>query len=337
MKAIVQDAYGSTDVYHFAEMDKPRPAPDEVLVQVRATSIHPDVWHVMRGWPYPLRLMGAGLRKPKDLVPGTDLAGTVVAIGKQVTKFQPGDDVFGEIVRVNQWRNGGSFAEFAAVPTDRLTRKPEGLTFEQAAAVPTAALLALQSTRGEAKVAPGQRVLVNGAGGGVGSFVVQMAKAYGANVTAVDSSSKLAMLSEIGADRVIDFAREDFTSLDDRYDLVVDIPGNHPFKEVRRVLKPKGKYVWIGHDNYGRSGGHVVGPFREVLSQMARSPFTEQLPDVNFKPLRDIDDPMAEIASMLESGQITPVVDRTFPLSEVPEAMRYLMGGTVQGKIVITI
>lgn len=343
MKAIVQDAYGSTDVYHYEEIDKPVPASDEVLVRVCATSIHPDIWHVMRGWPYPVRLMGSGLRQPKNRVPGTDLAGTVVEVGKDVARFQPGDDIFGETVTgSNLWRNGGSYAEYAAVSTSRLALKPENLTFEEAAAVPTTAVIAMQATRGPTSVLPGQRVLVNGAGGGVGSLVVQMAKAKGAHVTAVDSADKLAMLREIGADRVIDYTRRDFTREDfatpaDRYDLVVDIPGNRTFPQVRRVLTPKGKYLLIGHDDYGHSGRHWAGSFGTMLKLMARTPFTEQLPDLDLKPLKDVDDPMAEIASLLKSGQITPVVDRTFPLREVPEAMRYLIDGQAQGKVIITI
>lgn len=338
MQAIVQTAYGSTDVYHLQEIPKPVPADDEVLVQVRATSIHPEVWHVMRGWPLPLRLMGSGLRKPKFQVPGTDLAGTVVEAGKDVTKFQPGDDVFGETVTGdNLWRNGGSFAEYATVSTKRLAHKPESLTFVQAAAVPTTAVIAMQATNGSTKVEPGQQVLVNGAGGGVGSIVVQLAKAMGANVTAVDSQEKLAMLRKIGADHVIDYAQEDFTTTGVHYDLVVDIPGNYSFKEVRRALKPNGKYLLIGHDDYGKSGGHLMGSFGKMLKLMARTPFTKQLPSLDFNPLRDIDDPMAEIASLLESGQLTPIVDRTFPLSEVPQAMAYLTDGQAKGKVVITI
>ena len=338
MKAIVQDGYGSTDVYRYTDIEKPTPGDNEVLVKVRATSIHPDVWHVMRGWPLPLRLMGSGLRRPKHKVPGTDLAGTVAAVGKDVTGFKRGDEVFGETVTgENLWRNGGSFAEYATVATERLAHKPPSVTFVQAAAVPTTAVIAMQATHGTAKVKPGQLVLVNGAGGGVGSLVVQMAKMMGATVTAVDSADKLAMLSDVGADRVIDYAIEDFTATGDRYDLIVDIPGNHSLKEIKCALTPEGKYLLIGHDDYGHSGGYLLGSFGKMLTLMARTPFTRQLPKLDFNPLGDVDDPMTEIATMLANGQLVPIVDRTFPLSKVPQAMQYLTDGHARGKVVITI
>jgi NADPH:quinone reductase-like Zn-dependent oxidoreductase len=239
MKAIVQDGYGSPhEVLHLRDVERPEPKDDEVLVRVHAASVHPDVWHMVWGRPYVLRLMGAGLSGPRSLIPGTDLAGRVESVGAAVTRFRPGDEVFGETVRGYQWHNGGAYAEYAAVHEESVALKPSNVSFEQAAAVPTSALIVLQNLRGPAKVRPGQRVLINGAAGGVGAFALQLAKAEGAEVTGVDSTDKLGLLRSIGADRVIDFTRHDFTIDAQRYDLILDIPGNHPFSEVRRALTP---------------------------------------------------------------------------------------------------
>ena len=240
MKAIVQDTYGSADVLELRDIDRPVVEDDEVLVRVRAASVHPDVWHVLTGLPYVLRLMGAGLRKPKNPVPGTDLAGVVDSVGKNVTRFQPGDEVFGETMRGLQWVNGGAYAEYATAPEDALALKPANVTFEQAAAVPTSALIALPSLRAGGEIQAGQRVLVNGAGGGVGAIAVQLAKAFGADVTGVDCTSKLDMVRSIGADQVIDYTQEDFTRRGERYDLIFDIPGNHSLSDCRRALTPGG-------------------------------------------------------------------------------------------------
>ena len=227
MKAIVQDTYGSPDVLELRDIDRPVVEDDEVLVRVRAASVHPDVWHVLTGLPYVLRVMGAGLRKPKNPVPGTDLAGVIESVGKNVTRFGPGDEVFGETLKGMQWINGGAYAEYATAPEDALALKPANVTFEQAAAVPTSALIALPSLRAGGEIQAGQRVLVNGAGGGVGAIAVQLAKAFGADVTGVDCTSKLDMVRSIGADQVIDYTQEDFTRRGERYDLIFDIPGNH--------------------------------------------------------------------------------------------------------------
>ena len=224
MKAIVQERYGSTDVLELREIDKPNVEDDEVLVRVRAASVHADVWHAVHGVPYVLRIMGSGLRAPKHHVPGTDLAGQVESVGRNVTRFRPGDEVFGQTLTANLWRNGGAYAEYAAAPQARLELKPDLLTFEQAGAVPTSGSLAVQAVRDEGRTRSGQSVLINGAGG-AGTFAVQLAKAYGAKVTGVDAPGKLDVLRSIGADRVVDYTREDFTQSGERYDLIIDIAG----------------------------------------------------------------------------------------------------------------
>jgi NADPH:quinone reductase-like Zn-dependent oxidoreductase len=335
MKAIVQDRYGSADVLALREIDRPTAKDDEVLVSVRATSVHPDVWHAMKGVPYVLRVMGSGLRRPKNPVPGTDLAGVVEAVGRNVTRFQTGDEVFGASVGANLWGNGGTYAEYAAVPEARLQLKPADLTFEQAAAVLTSGPIAVQGIRDEGRVRPGQRVLINGAGGGVGTTAVQLAKAYGADVTAVDAPEKLEMLRSIGADRVIDYMQEDFTRSGERYDLVLDIAGNHPWSDLKRALTPEGTYVLIGHDQYGGSGHRWFGSLGRFFRLMVISPLVSQLHP--FRGAKDPGDRLVVLKELIEAGKVTPVIDRTFPLSEVPEAMRFLESGQAQGKIVITL
>ena len=337
MEAIVQDGYGPPgDVLALRDIDKPAVGDDEVLVRVRAASVHPDVWHVVSGRPYVLRLMGAGLLKPKNGVPGTDVAGHVESVGENVRRFEPGDEVFGESVRGLQWNNGGAYAEYASIPEEALALKPANVAFEQAAAVPTSGLIVLQNLTDEVRPRPGWRVLVNGAGGGVGALAVQIAKAYGADVTGVDDTKKLEMVRSLGADRVIDHTRDDFTRSDERYDLIFDIPGNHPFSACRRVLAPDGKYVLIGHDRFGRGAGRWLGSVPRVLRLVALSPFVGQLPAPNFsKP--DKKNQMVVLKELLEAGRITPVIDRTYPLSEVPEAIRYLAEGRARGKVVITV
>lgn len=335
MKAIVQERYGSPDVLELREIDRPTTGDDEVLVQVRATSVHPDVWHALRGVPYVLRIMGSGVRRPKNQVPGTDLAGSVESVGRNVTRFQPGDEVFGQTVGANLWGNGGTFAEYAAAPGSKLEPKPANLTFEQAASVLTSGQIAVQGIRDEGRVQPGQTVLINGAGGGVGTTAVQLAKAYGADVTAVDSAAKLDMLRSIGADRVLDYTQEDFTRSGERYDLVLDIAGNHPWSDLKRALTPEGTYVLIGHDQYGGSGHRWFGSLGRFFKLMVIAPFVSQLHP--FRGAKDPGDRLVVLKELIEAGKITPVIDRTFPLSEVPEAIRYLESGQVQGKVVITV
>jgi NADPH:quinone reductase-like Zn-dependent oxidoreductase len=335
MKAIVQNRYGSPDVLELGEVDRPVAGDDQILVRVHAASVHADVWHVMRGVPYVLRVMGAGLRTPKNLVPGTDLAGVVESVGRNVTRFQPGDEVFGQSLVANLWRHGGAFAEYAAVPEARFELKPAGLTFEQAAAVPTSGSLAVQGVRDEGRIEAGQKVLINGAGGAVGTFAVQLAKAYGAQVTGVDGAAKLEMLRSIGADRVVDYAQEDFTRSGERYDVILDIAGNHPWPDIRRALTPEGTFVLIGHDQYGAAGHRWFGSLGRFAKLIVMSPFVRQLHP--FRGAKDPGDRLVVMKDLIEAGKITPVIDRTFPLSEVPEAMRYLESGRAAGKVIITV
>ena len=337
MKAIVQEKFGSPyDVLNLKDIDKPVVNDDEVLVRVHAASVHPDVWHGVRGLPYALRIMGAGLLRPKNSVPGTDVAGHVESVGKNVTQFQQGDEVFGETIKGYQWTNGGAYAEYVSVPEDSLALKPANITFEQAAAVPTSGLIALQNLPNEGRLHLGQSVLVNGAGGGVGALAIQLAKAYGANVTGVDDTTKLDMVRSIGADQVIDYTQEDFTQSGEYYDLIFDIPGNHPFSACRCVLTPNGKYVLIGHDRFGQGAGRWFGSIPRVLKLVAISPFVSQLPTPNFS-MPDKKNHMVFLKQLIETGKLTPVIDRTYSLSEVPEAIRYLEEGHAQGKVVITV
>jgi len=277
MKAIVQERYGSPDDLELREVAEPVVGDGEVLVRVRAASVHPDVWHVVTGQPYVLRLMGAGFARPKNPIPGTDMAGIVESVGKSVTQFRPGDSVFGETIVAQAWVNGGAFAEYVSVRKDLLARKPDNVTFEQAASVPTSGFIALQNLRGLRQRRPGLKVLINGGGGGVGALALQIAKAYGAHVTAVDGTSKLAMLLSLGADEVVDYTREDFTRRGVRYDLIFDVPGNYPFSACRRALEPDGRYVLIGHERFGASGKRVFGLIPHFLTLKALSRFVKQL------------------------------------------------------------
>jgi NADPH:quinone reductase-like Zn-dependent oxidoreductase len=335
MKAIVQNRYGSAGVLELREIEAPVAADDQMLVRVRAASVHADVWHVMRGVPYVLRIMGAGLRAPKDLVPGTDLAGEVESVGKKVARFKPGDEVFGQSLVANLWRHGGAFAEYAAVPEARFELKPAALTFEQAAAVPTSGSLAVQGVRDEGRVQAGQRVLINGAGGAVGTFAVQLAKVYGADVTAVDAAGKLDMLRSIGADRVVDYAQEDFTRSGQRYDVILDIAGNHPWPDIRRAITPDGAFVLIGHDQYGAAGHRWFGSLGRFFKLMVASPFVRQLHP--FRGAKDPGDRLVVLKDLIEVGKIMPVIDRIFPLGEVPEAIRYLQTGQARGKVIVSV
>ena len=335
MKAIVQNRYGSADVYELREVDKPRPRDDEVLVRVRAASVHPDVWHMMTGRPYFLRLLGAGLTRPKQPIPGTDFAGEVDSVGGRVTRFRVGDPVFGESASGHQWQNAGTYAEYAAVPQTALALKPTRLSFEQAAAVPTSGLIAMQGVRYQGRVEPGQKVLVNGAGGGVGVFAVQIAKAHGAEVTAVDSTHKLEMLQEIGADHVIDHTQEDFTRSGEHYDLIVDIPGNHTYSDCRRAMSPQGRYVLIGHDGFGSYRGRWAGSMGHFIRGALLTPFVSQ--SLSPRIVRNGEHPLLALIEMIEDGKLTPVVDRSFRLSQLPEALRHLESGQAMGKVVLTI
>lgn len=323
MRAIVQDAYGSAEVLRLAEIDTPDIAAGEVLVRVHAAGVGRDAWHLMTGLPYLLRIAGYGLRAPKTSVPGTDVAGVVEAIGKDVTRFQPGDEVFGV--------GKGSFAEYAPAREDKLALKPANLTFEQAASVPVTATAALQGLRDHGQVQPGQKVLIVGASGGVGTFAVQLAKAFGAEVTGVSSTTKTDLVRSIGADHVIDYTREDFTQGAQRYDLILDIGGNRSLSELRRALTPKGTLVLVG----GEGGGRWIGGTQRVLWALLLSPFVRQKL-ATFVAKENRED-LTVLKELIEAGKVTPVLDKIYPLAQVLDAIRHLEAGHTRGKISVTI
>jgi NADPH:quinone reductase-like Zn-dependent oxidoreductase len=333
MKAIVYHEYGSPDVLELKDIDKPLVKDDEVLVRVHAASVNRLDWHLMRGSPYISRLQ-AGLRKPKDSVLGADVAGKVEAVGKHVTKFQPGDDVFGSLFG----HGFGALAEYVSVSDDLLELKPANLSFDQAAAVPVAALTALQGLRDHGRIEPGQEVLIIGASGGVGTFAVQIAKSFGAEVTGVCSTRNVDMVRSIGADHVIDYTQEDFTDGGQRFDLIFETAGSHSPSEIRRALTSKGTLVLIGH---GGSEGRWIGPFGRLIRALVLSRFVSQRiasytgkPNYSSGPKKG---DLATLKELIESGRITPVIDRTYSLSETADALRYLEEGHAQGKVVITV
>ncbi len=323
MKAIVQDTYGSADVLKLQDVEEPVVGESDVLVRVHAAGAGPDVWHLMTGQPYMARPV-IGFGGPKERVRGWDVAGTVEAVGAKVTTFHPGDEVMGVAP--------GSFAEFAIARADKLVPKPARLTFEQAAAVPVSGVTALQAVRDEARVQPGQSVLVVGAAGGVGTFAVQIAKAFGARVTGVASTSKLDLVQSIGGEEVIDYTREDFTDGSRSWDVIVDTAGRGPLRHLRRALTAKGTLVVVGGDGGGRWTG---GFFRGMLRGPLVSLFVGQkLGWLNSKTtLKDLQ----AVADLIEAGTVTPVIDRTYQLVEAPDAIRYLEEGHPRGKIVIDV
>jgi NADPH:quinone reductase-like Zn-dependent oxidoreductase len=335
MRAVVQTAYGDPfEVLEVRDLATPVPGEDEVLVRVRAASVHPDVWHVVTGLPRVLRVMGSGLRHPSVLVPGTDMAGEVQSVGASVTGFRPGDAVLGETITGMQWRNGGAYAEYVTVAAEALVPKPPTVTFEQAATVPTAGLITLRNLPDLEALHAGQRVLVNGAGGGVGMIAVQLARSRGSHVTAVDHPRKQELLRRLGADRVVDHTTEDVTRGGDRFDLVIDVVGSHPFASYRRVLGPDGTYVLIGHDHFGTHGRRWLGSIPTMMTLMARSTVEPRLP----RPAFDAPDrrrSMDRLQRLLADGTLTPVVDRSFSLDEVPDALALLASGRALGRIVV--
>jgi NADPH:quinone reductase-like Zn-dependent oxidoreductase len=327
MKAIVQDSYGAPAVLQLRDIDKPVAGADDVLVAVQAAGVDPGVWHLAAGRPYLVRLMGTGLRAPKSRVRGMDVAGRVEAVGANVSGVKPGDEVFGAC-----GHSGGAFAEYAGVPVDRLAIKPANLTFEQAAVVPVSACTALQGLRDKGQVRPGQGVLITGAAGGVGTFAVQIAKAFGAEVTGVCSSSKLDLLRSLGADHVIDRIAEDFADRTRRYDLIIDTAGNRPLSQLRRALAPYGTLVIVG----GEGGNRWSGGFgRQIVRAPLLSLFVGQkllalMANVNAADL-DV------VRGLIEAGKVTPVIDRTYPLAEAADAIRYVHAGRARGKVVVSV
>ena len=334
MKAVYQTGYGSPDVLDLRDVPMPSVGDEEVLVRVRAASLHPDVWHVVSGRPWVLRLMGAGLARPRNPIPGTDAAGIVESVGARVTRFRRGDEVFGQTLSRIEWTNGGAFAEYVSVRQHYLAMKPPNVTFEQAASVPTSGYIALVNLRGGRGIRPGQTVLVNGAAGGVGSLAVQLLKSYGAHVTGVDGPAKLETLRTLGADEVIDYTVEDFTHRGVRYDFIFDVPGNHSFAACRRALEPDGRYVLIGHEGYGASGKRVLGLIPRFVGLIFRSFFVKQLRlGREWVPSRQ--EAVAVLGELLEAGTITPIIDRTYPLGAVRDALQYLMTGKARGRVIL--
>ena len=323
MKAIVQDEYGSPDMLELREIDRPEVGDDGVLVRVHAASVNPADWYAVAGTPYVGRPQ-MGLRKPKPNRLGVDFAGVVEAVGGKVTRFKPGDEVFGG--------RPGAFAEYVCLPEDRgLALKPANLSFEQAAAVPVAALTALQGLRDKGRIQPGQQVLINEASGGVGTFAVQIAKSFGADVTGVCSTRNVDMVRSLGADQVVDYTQEDFTRSDRRYDLLLDVAGSRSWSACRRVLNPRATLVLVG----GPKSNRVIGPLSHIIEVRLASLRASQ--KVTFFIAKLTNEDLVALQELLEAGTVTPVVERSYALSEAADALRYLGKGHAQGKLVITL
>jgi NADPH:quinone reductase-like Zn-dependent oxidoreductase len=324
MAAIVHDGYGSSpeEVLHIADVARPAIGGDEILVRVRAASVDRGTWHVMAGLPYPIRVAGFGLRRPKALNPGRSVAGVVEAVGTEVVEFNPGDEVFGVC-------EGGSFAEFASARADKLATKPASLSFEQAAAVPVSGITALQAVRDKARVTAGQRVLIIGASGGVGTFAVQIAKALGAEVTGVCSPAKVDLVRSIGADHVIDYTRDDIADGEHRYDAILDIGGNRRLSHLRRALTRTGTLVIVGGETDGRWLG---GSDRQVRAMLLSGLVSQKLGTfVSSENAADL----TALRELVEAERVAPVIDRTYPLRDTAAAIRYVQDGHARGKVVI--
>jgi NADPH:quinone reductase-like Zn-dependent oxidoreductase len=323
MKAIVCTQYGPPDVLQRKEVEKPAPKEDEVLVKVHAASVNAYDWHLLTADIFMVRLMGGGLLKPKKTILGADIAGRVEAVGRNVKQFQPGDEVFGDIAG----SGGGSFAEYASAPEHTLALKPANLSFEEAAAVPMAAVTALQGLRDEGKIQPGQKVLIHGASGGVGTFAVQIAKSFGAEVTAVCSTRNLEQARSLGADHVIDYTKEDFTQSGQRYDLILAVNGYHSLSAYQRTLAPKGIYVMAGGTAAQIFQAMLLGPFMSKTGGKKMGGVSAKLSQKDLVFMK----------GLLEAGTVVPVIDKRYPLSEAAEALRYLGTGHARGKIVIIV
>jgi NADPH:quinone reductase-like Zn-dependent oxidoreductase len=323
MKAIVYTEYGPPDVLSLEEAQKPTPKDDEVLVKVHAASANAADWHLMRADPFLVRVMGFGLLKPKNGLLGADIAGMVEAVGRNVTQFQPGDEVFGDL----SGSGFGGFAEYACATEEALALKPANVSFEEAAAVPLAAVTALQGLRYKGQVQPGQKVLINGASGGVGTFAVQIARSFGAEVTGVCSTSKLDMVRSLGADHVIDYTKEDFTRNGRRYDRILAANGYHPISDYKRALSPDGTYVMTGGSGAQMLQAMTLGPIMSVRGSKK----------MGYLSMKQDKEDLVFVKELLENGEITPIIDRTYPLSEISEAIRYLEEGHARGKVAITL
>ena len=333
MRAVIHHAYGPPEaVLSVQTIATPEPKDDEVLVRVRAASMHPDVWHVIVGYPFVLRLMGNGLSKPTRRIPGTDLSGVVEAVGRNVTRLKAGDEVFGESAQFG-WLNGGAYAEFAAVSQDYLALKPKNITFEQAAAVPTAGMIALQNLGGARRPAR-RNVLINGAGGCMGPIAVQIAKADGAHVTAVDCAEKLPMLQSLGADHVIDYRKEDYLRSGERYDFILDVVSVRSPREYRHALSPTGTYTPIGHSHYDNTRRRILGDMPYFVWLLLRT-LADPQKRKDFNMLKK-PEAMAIFRELLESGTLTPIVGKTFSLDEVPAALQWMREGRTPGRAIIT-
>lgn len=323
MKAIAQDVYGNSDVLRLRDIPRPVPRGGEVLIRVRAAGVDQGVWHLMTGMPYLIRLFGYGLKKPKVPVRGREVAGVVEAVGAGVTRLQPGDDVFGTCE--------GSFAEFVCAKESRLARKPANLTFEETAAAPISAVTALQAVRDAGQVSAGQKVLIIGAGGGVGSFAVQVAKAFGAEVTGVCSTGKVELVSSLGADHVIDYTQDDFAPAGLLYDVILDTAGNRPLAVLRKALTPRGTLVIVG----GEGGGKLTGGFERSMGAPLVALFSGQ----KFKGLVSTENyrDLEALTSLIEAGSVKPAIDKVYPLAQASAAVAYMHDGRARGKVVVSI
>lgn len=323
MKAMVYTEYGPPEVLKLKEVEKPTPQDNEVLVRIYATSVNTAEWYFVHGTPFLVRLMSGGILKPKRTIPGADIAGRVEAVGKGITHFKPGDEVFGNLSDAG-W---GAFAEYVTVPEEAIALKPATITFEEAGSVPLAGVTALQGLRNKGKIQSGQKVLITGAGGGVGVFAVQIAKALGAQVTAVCSTKKLDMVRSIGADRVIDYTKEDFTKNGQRYDLILDIAAYRPMSDYKRILTPKGIYVLVGGALGRIYNGLLFGPFMSMFG-------SQKMTNLSAKP--DQQD-LIFLKELFEAGKIVPVIDKCYPLAQTGDALHYFNRAHPHGKVVISL
>lgn len=323
MNAVVRSEYGGPEILRLETVDKPTPADDEVLIAVHTAATNAADWHILRGTPFPARMMDGGFRRPNHSILGSDVAGRVEAVGSDVDRFQPGDAVFGDLSDAG-W---GGFAEYVCAPADAVVSKPEDVSFEAAAAAPLAGVTAMQALREHGGIESGDAVLINGASGGVGTFAVQLARAFGAEVTAVCSSRNVETARSIGADHVVDYTQEDFADRDDRYDLIVAVNGSRSIFAYRRALRSDGRYVMVGGSNKQMIQALALGP---VLSAVG----SQKLGNMMAEPDRD---DLTDLRDFLEEGAVEPVIDRRYPLAEVPDAIAYLEDGHARGKVLITV